>query len=62
MHQLLENPLFNLLKIKIWGDFNKYRIYYLKENMLNQTFDINLKNCFLTHGFFCFIIYLCLNF
>ena len=42
----MEETNFNLLKINVWKEFSRFRIYYILEHPNEQFFEINLRNSF----------------
>ena len=49
---LSKDKSITILKMKIWDDFQKFRVYKLFENLHAENLEISLKNSFETHGFF----------
>jgi len=49
---LFKEKAITILKMKIWDDFQKFRVYKLFENLQAENLEISLKNSFETHGFF----------
>lgn len=48
--ELVDEDLLNLMKIKIWGSFTKFRMFFLKPTLDGLNLDIFLKNGYETHG------------
>ena len=48
--ELIDEDQLVLLKIKIWNQFTKFRMHFLRSNDEKSSLEIFLKNGFETHG------------
>ena len=48
--EFLSEKHFKVIRVKVWREFNRFRIYFIRERIDKQSFEVNLRNSFLTFG------------
>ena len=47
---LVEEDQLNILRVKVWSQFNRFRMHLLRQNADGLNLDVFLKNGYETHG------------